>query len=294
MAYNRRPRRDLLDDLQDFLTQVPFWVGPCLALIVFIAFRSMVPSTDPTAPRPSTPNPFGPFAGILSVLLPFAILLAWVLAEATKWRNRVRLDRQTGLASIRKMTWQDFEHLVGEAYRRRGFHVQHTGTASGDGGVDLVLTRDGCQTLVQCKQWRARRVGVKPVRELFGVVVANKADSGILVTSGCFTAEARRFAQSTPLTLMSGDKLAELIREVQTGATSAHAATPPPPTATPPPGAAVTASPAGKGRAAPVCPRCGVAMVTRVARRGQHAGQPFWGCPNFPQCREIAAYDGPR
>jgi hypothetical protein len=35
----------------------------------------------------------------------------------------------------------------------------------------------------------------------------------------------------------------------------------------------------------PTCPRCGVPMVLRRARRGS-AGSEFYGCPNYPHCRE--------
>lgn len=39
----------------------------------------------------------------------------------------------------------------------------------------------------------------------------------------------------------------------------------------------------------PICPKCGVAMVRRVAGRGAQQGQAFWGCPNYPKCRETMA-----
>lgn len=39
----------------------------------------------------------------------------------------------------------------------------------------------------------------------------------------------------------------------------------------------------------PICPKCGVVMVQRTAGRGQQAGKPFYGCPNFPRCRETTA-----
>jgi hypothetical protein len=39
---------------------------------------------------------------------------------------------------------------------------------------------------------------------------------------------------------------------------------------------------------APFCPKCGVRMVLRTAKNGHHAGQPFYGCPNYPRCREVA------
>jgi len=37
----------------------------------------------------------------------------------------------------------------------------------------------------------------------------------------------------------------------------------------------------------PNCPKCGVPMVERVAKKGQNAGQKFLGCPNYPKCKEM-------
>jgi Topoisomerase DNA binding C4 zinc finger len=33
------------------------------------------------------------------------------------------------------------------------------------------------------------------------------------------------------------------------------------------------------------CPICHSQMIRRKARRGSRAGQEFWGCPNYPDCR---------
>jgi predicted RNA-binding Zn-ribbon protein involved in translation (DUF1610 family) len=38
---------------------------------------------------------------------------------------------------------------------------------------------------------------------------------------------------------------------------------------------------------APTCPKCGAKMVLRTAQRGAKAGSKFYGCPNYPKCREI-------
>jgi predicted RNA-binding Zn-ribbon protein involved in translation (DUF1610 family) len=43
------------------------------------------------------------------------------------------------------------------------------------------------------------------------------------------------------------------------------------------------------GKATPLCPKCGVPMVLRVASQGRQKGSQFYGCPNFPKCRVILA-----
>lgn len=47
----------------------------------------------------------------------------------------------------------------------------------------------------------------------------------------------------------------------------------------------VTAKVDAKG--APLCPKCGTPMVTRVASRGQHQGKRFHACPNYPECKSV-------
>lgn len=36
-----------------------------------------------------------------------------------------------------------------------------------------------------------------------------------------------------------------------------------------------------------ICPRCGNGLVLRSAKKGQNAGQQFYGCSTFPKCRYI-------
>jgi len=37
----------------------------------------------------------------------------------------------------------------------------------------------------------------------------------------------------------------------------------------------------------PFCPVCGKVMILRTARRGQNAGNQFWGCPDYPGCKGV-------
>ena len=59
----------------------------------------------------------------------------------------------------------------------------------------------GEKYFVQCKQWKAYKVGVKIVRELLGVMVGGGATGGFVVTSGQFTKDAHRFAQENNVAL---------------------------------------------------------------------------------------------
>jgi len=36
----------------------------------------------------------------------------------------------------------------------------------------------------------------------------------------------------------------------------------------------------------PICPKCGITMVLRIIRHGIYAGRQYYGCMNFPECKE--------
>ncbi|HPB30142.1 MAG TPA: four helix bundle suffix domain-containing protein [Candidatus Sumerlaeota bacterium] len=46
-----------------------------------------------------------------------------------------------------------------------------------------------------------------------------------------------------------------------------------------------SAEPANPAERIPQCPQCGKSMVLRTAKSGKHAGQPFWGCSAYPDCK---------
>ena len=97
------------------------------------------------------------------------------------------------------------------------------------------------------------------VRELNGVVSAQGAHGGFVVTGGEFSREAREFAESCGIELIDGLALEALIGEIPSRTSTAHS------------GVAVTAE------LKPICPQCGTTMIQRTAKKGQFAGQAFWG-----------------
>lgn len=63
--------------------------------------------------------------------LPFVIFA--VISALNRAHRRRLFDRQTDIDTIRELSWQDFELLVGEAYRRQGYTVEETGGAAPTG-----------------------------------------------------------------------------------------------------------------------------------------------------------------
>lgn len=133
--------------------------------------------------------------------------------------------------------------------------------------------------LVQCKQWRARSVGVVPVREWYGVMAAQRVAGGFVVTSGEFTDEARCFASGREIQPINGKALqAGVSGQASAASKGAKVAT------------AHRAPPRLPEIAAlPLCPLCSAPMVMRQARSGASAGKSFWGCSQYAQtkCRGI-------
>ncbi|MBI2320134.1 MAG: restriction endonuclease [Betaproteobacteria bacterium] len=140
------------------------------------------------------------------------------------------------------------------------------GGGGADGGVDLVIAQGADRYVVQCKQRKARQVGVSVVRELYGVMTAQGAAGGFVVTSGAFTEEARRFAEGREIELVACDPLLAMIREQHSHPAPSKAAN----------------LDAGT---APSCPQCKSPMVLRTARKGAQVGTSFWGCSKYPGCR---------
>lgn len=209
------------DDLLALLVNSPWWIGPILALVAFSFFRFVIPAVVggiSDSDNASTKTVGSILAPISTRLAPFAslgVIALWLLAELKKLADRKRLDSQTGIESIRALSWYEFEELLAEAFRRQGYQVEVVASAGGDGGVDLEMRRGEELALVQCKQWRAWKVGVKVIRELLGVKVARKAGAAFVVTSGSYTKDAQDFASENDLRLIAGFELAEMIRSVQ-------------------------------------------------------------------------------
>lgn len=286
-----RTNGNLIHLVVETLKRVPPWAVPLVAAAVYFLVGSVLPQlflqlADGINNPVITSVAVAPWVNVIRGAAPIAAgitLLLWLTTLPSRGADRRRVDKQTGLVSIRALPWPAFESLLAETFRRQGHRVEETAAAAGggpDGGVDLVLRRRGERILVQAKQWRTQKVGVKIVRELAGVVAAEQADGGMVATSGTFTRDAQSFAARAGLRLVDGQELAAMVRGTQR-----HPS--PPPRVAPAVQHRASAAPRHQAPspASPHCPDCGASMVLRTAQRGPTPGNRFWGCTQYARQR---------
>jgi restriction system protein len=301
----RRRGNDTFGMLLDIVSWLPWPVGVGMGVFVFVYMRFILPhqlAADQAGQM---------FRGILCASpVPWflgGLFVAVAIFSALKRAEKRQLfGVQKSLANIRNLSWRDFETYIGEAFRQQGYEVEETGGGGADGGIDLILRNEHETVLVQCKQWRNERVKVNIVREMYGLVHAEGADRGIIVTSGDFTPDARDFASDKPIELLNGRRLEQMVFGAKNSLASAPqstlrtvptqtvgipnrqarpvAASTAPTTANVPPPATKTVP---AEFATPACPICKAPMKLRTAKQGPSAGNQFYGCSRYPQCRGI-------
>lgn len=169
------------------------------------------------------------------------------------------------IEQLRAIDWFQFEKLVELVYRKLGYAVTRRGGANPDGGIDLVIEKDGQRSAVQCKQWKSWNVGVKAVREFLGALTDAGISKGIFITLCGYTGEAKQLADKHGIEIVNEVGLAKVIED--TGARFD------------PETLAILRD------TRKFCPKCEQEMVLRTATKGLGAGNKFWGCSAYPNCR---------
>jgi restriction system protein len=117
--------------------------------------------------------------------------------------------------NLMELTPSEFETLVANLFGRMGLESKLT-RASRDGGVDAVAfdTRPvlGGKVVIQAKRYK-NTVGVEAVRDLYGTMLNEGANKGVLVTTSGFGPDAFEFSKDKPVELIDGGGLLFLLRE---------------------------------------------------------------------------------
>lgn len=121
------------------------------------------------------------------------------------------------LEALQTLTPIEFENLVQTLLVKMGFNASTT-KASGDGGIDIIAINEqpivGGKYVIQCKRYATgNNIGEPVIRELYGVMHAENANKGILITTSDFSKQAIVFAQDKAIELITGQSLLNLLNK---------------------------------------------------------------------------------
>lgn len=251
----------VFENIVELASMIPWWATLPVALLLFF----FVPSTMPSEVNlQSSGNLSGVVINMFLVaffkyFLPASLVFGSVLNIYSSLKSRFlfeSINKKGASATIKDLTWQDFEFLLSEWFKKEGFSTELTGGGGADGGIDIKLYKDGGLYLVQCKHYKSWKVPVTVVRELLGVMSAENAVGGYVVTSGKFTKDAVEFAKGKNIELIDGNALNTILD--------------------------ITKIPNEQPSliVEEICPRCGAQLVERNGKFGK-----FFGCSTYPKCQ---------
>ena len=163
--------------------------------------------------------------------------------------------------------WRRFEAVCEALFAQAGFKTRSQSHGA-DGGVDVWLYSahaEGPVAIAQCKHWNGGPVGVKELREFFGVMASHQLKRGIYATSSTYTEDPRQIAKANGINAMDGARLLQQIASRTPGQQQDLLAI------------------AYEGEYwRPTCANCGIKLMDRKPAKG---GAAFWGCSNYPCCK---------
>ena len=198
-------------DWLNMLVRFPWWLSMFLSAVAYAALFWVVPVI---IEGQSLLRPLAPFIERMAPAAGFLMLISAAVSAYHQICKGWLPERLAGAGSKEGPKRRQFESLVSEAFRRKGFMVLHRIQDGPDRGANIWLRKNGQVAFVQCKHWKAGTVGVEAVRELYGVMRAESVKQGVIVTCGGFTLDAMEFARAGSIALIDGPRLTQLMASV--------------------------------------------------------------------------------
>lgn len=193
--------------------------------------------------------------GFIGIVILMNVIKQFRKKKQQSTRRKKYLD--SGIAAVDKMEGSEFEHFLLAHFETFGFKGYVT-QASNDYGADLILKKDGLNTIVQAKRYSSK-VGIKAVQEIVAAKNYFNADQMMVVTNNYFTKPARELADSNNVELWDRSNIISIMNQNGSEATAKEIIK--------------------KATDDMKCPRCKSSLVLKEGYYGS-----FYGCSKYPKC----------
>jgi HJR/Mrr/RecB family endonuclease len=107
-----------------------------------------------------------------------------------------------------------FERMLCNLFKKHGYKASRT-SATGDGGYDIEYQdKEGQRVLVECKAHK-KPVGVAVARQLYGVLLHENAEKGVIASVSGFTNGVYDFIADKPIELLSLRSIIKMTKEIE-------------------------------------------------------------------------------
>jgi restriction system protein len=168
------------------------------------------------------------------------------------------------LELLQCIEWKRFQDLCIAYFEEKGHEVECLLLDTEGRTVIKVQQGEAALFLVQCAAWAEDAVSAAALHQFCEVLNHRKIAKGFFIAAGVVAEDARAYANTNGITLMTGDMLLMMLQRLPEDAQKR-----------------LLALAAAGDYTTPTCPACGVKMLRRNSRRGE-----FWRCRNFPRCRQ--------
>jgi len=212
--------------------------------------------------------------------------LPWLkstLDSSVKEKEQVEQTHFTDVSGVlTDLTEQEFEKLLHKIFSQRGYSINQNEDPE-HANVDLVLTQNNETSYVHYHAWKEKQIDVAIVSEFYSIVKEKGLKQGIIISSGCFSEETLDFSLGKKLLLINGIDLSHMVAVLMQSLAEGNAEE----------NTEVTKNESESvpemPEIEPLCPICSQKMIKRTAKKGRNAGNIFWGCSQFPNCRGVVS-----
>ena len=140
------------------------------------------------------------------------LAVVWLLRRLAGPTTPTAKELTARFRTVSAMSGAQFEIFVADLFRAMGHRATVMGK-SGDQGVDVIVDHGGERVAVQCKNYK-RRVGNKPVQEVYAGAKHHGCARAWVVAPAGYTSGAHELARSTGVSLFDAGAVRRWIKQV--------------------------------------------------------------------------------